>query len=93
MPNLLANSYQLGSTTPEEVLLESIKATDPRTSKPTVLTPLKKKAHHSGKPLYITDIRPGFVNTLMIDQEEQFMTLSKEKTPVKSIKVSNTKIP
>tara|TARA_R110000850_G_scaffold109659_1_gene222743 strand:+ start:12515 stop:13228 length:714 start_codon:yes stop_codon:yes gene_type:complete len=57
------------------------------------LEALRQKAHRSGKPLYITDIRPGFVNTQMADEDEKFLTLSRERAAreiYKSIKRKNT---
>lgn len=57
------------------------------------LEALRQKAHRSGKPIYITDIRPGFVNTTMADEGEKFLTLSRERAAreiYKSIKHKKT---
>jgi len=43
------------------------------------LEALKQKAYRSGKPIYITDIRPGFVETEMSAGKNQFWVTSKEK--------------
>jgi len=43
------------------------------------LEALKQKAHQSGKPIYITDIRPGFVETDMSVGKRQFWVATKEK--------------
>jgi len=43
------------------------------------LEALKQKAHRSGKPIYITDIRPGFVETEMSVGKRQFWVATKEK--------------
>ena len=40
---------------------------------------LKQKASKTKKPIYVTDIRPGFVNTDMAKGEGQFWVASKEK--------------
>ncbi len=40
---------------------------------------LRQKAFKSGKPIYITDIRPGFVATQMAEGKKRFWTVSKEK--------------
>jgi short-subunit dehydrogenase len=40
---------------------------------------LRQKAFKSGKPIYITDIRPGFVATQMTEGKKQFWTVTKEK--------------
>lgn len=40
---------------------------------------LSQKANKSKKPIYITDIRPGFVDTAMAKGEGQFWVASKEK--------------
>lgn len=43
------------------------------------LEALRQKAYQSGKPIYITDIRPGFVDTDMSVGKRQFWITSKEK--------------
>lgn len=40
---------------------------------------LRQKAFKSRKPIYITDIRPGFVATQMAEGKKRFWTVSKEK--------------
>jgi len=40
---------------------------------------LRQKAQHTKKPIYVTDIRPGFVDTAMAKGEGQFWVASKEK--------------
>lgn len=40
---------------------------------------MRQRARKSGKPIYVTDIRPGFVNTDMAKGEGQFWVASKEK--------------
>ncbi|MEL6812615.1 MAG: SDR family NAD(P)-dependent oxidoreductase [Bacteroidota bacterium] len=40
---------------------------------------LRQKAKHTRKPIYITDIRPGFVDTAMAKGEGQFWVAPKEK--------------
>lgn len=40
---------------------------------------LKQKASKTKKPIYVTDIRPGFVNTDMAKGEGQFWVATKEK--------------
>jgi len=43
------------------------------------LEALKQKAYQSEKPIYITDVRPGFVETEMSVGKKQFWVTSKEK--------------
>jgi len=43
------------------------------------LEALKQKAYRSEKPIYITDVRPGFVETEMSVGKKQFWVTSKEK--------------
>jgi len=43
------------------------------------LEALKQKAHQSGKPIFITDIRPGFVDTGLSDTKRKFWIATKEK--------------
>lgn len=45
----------------------------------TYLEALKQKAYRSGKPIYVTDIRPGFVETDMSTGKRQFWVATKEK--------------
>lgn len=40
---------------------------------------LRQKAHQSKKPIYITDIRPGFVHTEMADDDQKFWALTTER--------------
>ncbi len=42
------------------------------------LEALKQKAYRSGKPIFITEIRPGFVETDMSKGKKQFWAISKE---------------
>ncbi|MGV6832057.1 MAG: SDR family NAD(P)-dependent oxidoreductase [bacterium] len=43
------------------------------------LEALRQKAHKTKNPIYVTDIRPGFVATAMAKGEGQFWVASKEK--------------
>lgn len=43
------------------------------------LESLRQKAFHSGKPIYITDIRPGFVQTAMTEGKKLFWPVSAPK--------------
>lgn len=43
------------------------------------LESLRQKAFHSGKPIYITDIRPGFVQTAMTEGKKMFWPVSAAK--------------
>jgi len=43
------------------------------------LESLRQKAFHSGKPIYITDIRPGFVETAMTEGKKKFWPVSADK--------------
>ena len=40
---------------------------------------MRQKAKKTGKPIYVTDVRPGFVDTDMAKGEGQFWVASKEK--------------
>jgi short-subunit dehydrogenase len=45
---------------------------------------LRQKAAKTKKPIYVTDIRPGFVDTDMAKGEGQFWVATKEKAALKS---------
>jgi len=51
------------------------------------LEALKQKAYRSGRPIYITDIRPGFVETGMSAGKKQFWVTSKEKAAMQIFKL------
>ncbi len=55
------------------------------------LEALKQKAHRSGKPIYITDIRPGFVDTDMSVGKKRFWAISKEKAAKQIFKLIKRK--
>ena len=53
---------------------------------------LRKKAYKSGKPIYVTDIRPGFVDTDMAKGEGLFWVMPIEKVAHQIFKAIQSKI-
>jgi len=54
---------------------------------------LRQKAHKIAKPIYVTDIRPGFVDTDMARGEGQFWVAKKEKAAIQIVGIIKRKKP
>ncbi len=52
---------------------------------------LRQKAHQSDKPIYVTDIRPGYVDTEMGIGKKQFWVLTKEEAATQIYKLIKKK--